>query len=134
MRMSRGLTSLRAEVARRARSLRAFAAEVRRRILGGRARVTTAARKGPLRLTVLPPGRSATVPPDADYVYAPVVAEQALDPIALGNAALCLTHRGYDFILFSRSLAELPRITAPREVRQSVVFVRNQSHGTTVAR
>ena len=53
------------------------------------------------------------------------MAEQRLDADALGNAALCLAHRKYDFLLFTRSLAELPRVVAPAERLQSIVFARD---------
>jgi glycosyltransferase involved in cell wall biosynthesis len=56
-----------------------------------------------------------------------VADDQALDADALGNALLGLAHRPYDFLLFSRSLAELPRVVAPLELRQSIVFARESA-------
>jgi len=81
-------------------------------------------RSASLHLAVLPAG-SREAPGDADYVYAPAALEQAVDADAIANARLGLAHRAHDFLLFSRSLAELPRITAPGETRQSVVFARD---------
>jgi glycosyltransferase involved in cell wall biosynthesis len=67
------------------------------------------------------------IPADADHVYAPAGPEQALDDDAAANAQLGLAHGAYDFLLFSRSLAELPRVSAPLDVRQSVVFAREHA-------
>ncbi len=54
--------------------------------------------------------------------YAPVTTVGALDQWALANAALCLEHMSYDFVLVSRSLDELPFFCGPPKPRQSIVF------------
>jgi glycosyltransferase involved in cell wall biosynthesis len=86
-------------------------------------RPLAARRRHPPTLAVLPPG-TGEAPPGADCIYAPTSSVQALDADALENARLGLAHREYDFLLFSRSLLELPRIVAPLERRQSTVFTR----------
>lgn len=81
-------------------------------------------RRATPRLAVLPAG-SMEVPPDVDYVYAPATPDRMLDGDAIANARLGLAHREYDFLLFSRSLAELPLVAVPGELRQAVVFARD---------
>lgn len=77
----------------------------------------------PLNLAVLSPGAEG-LPPDADLIYAPETMENRLDADALDNALLCFSHQDYDFVVVSRSLAELPHLAVPRGMRQSVVFTR----------
>ena len=57
-----------------------------------------------------------------DVYYAPVTPVGALDQWALANAALSLEHMSYDFVVVSRSLDELPFVSGPPELRQSIVF------------
>lgn len=103
-----------------------FGIKAASRKIAGQAPGAPAARTKQLRVEQLGDGGQKPLP-NTDYVYAPAGGPAPLDEFALGNASLCLTHRGYDFVLLSRSPAPPPRIVAPGPLRHSVVFARDLS-------